>query len=296
MSNIPENNLPEPDVQCAVCNSKCILESLKCQKCKRYTHTDCTRLPVYAIANLFNTRCQYTCENCVRTQLGERGDSQFALVIDLIEKEKEVKVQQKIRVCEKEGESEDEDQSSESVSDHDNMASPAKQTYKQTSDVRKICFFYKQNRCKFGRKGSECPFAHPRLCYKYKNYGRDSHKGCKDGGKCPYLHPPICYGSERGRECLNSQCKRLHLKGTRRYPATQQQTQQIQQTTNPAKECSPIDECRQVITDQTLPDWSNPVDKKTRPYIQPLNLTPIQAESRHLGETVTFLVKQMQQV
>lgn len=69
-----ENNLPPPDTRCIVCKNQCTLECVKCQKCKQSVHTDCTRLPVYAIVNFFNTRCQYTCEECVRKQLGEAVD------------------------------------------------------------------------------------------------------------------------------------------------------------------------------------------------------------------------------
>lgn len=53
-----EPNLPAADSYCAQCNNLCLLECLKCQKCKRYIHTDCSNLPVYAIVNFFTTRSQ----------------------------------------------------------------------------------------------------------------------------------------------------------------------------------------------------------------------------------------------
>ena len=87
------DNLPPTDTYCAVCKKQCLLECLKCHKCKNFIHTDCSNLPVYAIVNFFNTRCQYTCEECARKQIGTNCDQLFAQVNDILEKEREAKQQ-----------------------------------------------------------------------------------------------------------------------------------------------------------------------------------------------------------
>ena len=86
---------------------------------------------------------------------------------------------------------------------------PVKQVINKDSDRPVIvCNYHKQYRCKFGLIGRECPYAHPKLCFRYKTNRLDPVKGCKKGNKCTYFHPPICYGSNRRRECLNLECKR----------------------------------------------------------------------------------------
>lgn len=237
-----ENNLPPPETLCSVCKNQCIFESVKCQKCKQLVHTDCTRLPVYAIVNLFNTRCQYTCEECVRTQLSEAADHQFALVYALIEKEKEAKQFNKVGndnanenvATEQEQEIDSQPEISNYGFETGGLTRTTINNENHDSEIRKkkVCYFYKNNRCKFGRKGQGCPYAHPGLCNKYKLHGRDPVKGCIKE-KCPYFHPPICFGAEKKRECLNLKCKRLHLKGTRRYPPGEPTTYSQRQVDDP---------------------------------------------------------------
>lgn len=221
-----ESDLPPPDTICAVCNDQCMYESLKCQKCKRYVHTDCSNLPAYAIVNFFKSRCQYTCEGCVLKNHGEHSDRFITQVLSLIENEKEKKMAKyKNIACGGHDDPEPTESNKRDVpnQEQDNSATEpgARNNILQHGKASKqstICFFYKNHKCKFGRSGRDCPYAHPSVCFKYKMNGCDSQRGCKKGDQCNYLHPPICNGSARKRECLNSECKRLHLKGTRRYP------------------------------------------------------------------------------
>lgn len=210
---------------------------------------NCTQLPVYANVNFMNTRSQYTCEGCVRQQLGDHCDRQFALVFTLLERETEKKEQQTNSASL----TNNEDSENENENNNDNCdESDAVQITERKNDIikkisvqnndqkkkSKICYHYKNNQCKYGRKGRECPFAHPKLYNRFKINGRDPVRGCKHGDKCKYLHPPICYGSERKRECLNLECKRLHLKGTRRYtsknPSDEQENTNYPPTTGAA--------------------------------------------------------------
>ena len=82
----------------------------------------------------------------------------------------------------------------------------------------KICRFYKSHSCKHGRAGKKCPYDHPKICYKYKTFGRDPRKGCTSK-QCTNYHPIICRDSEKRRLCLSLECPFLHLKGTLRYQA-----------------------------------------------------------------------------
>ncbi|KAK3896182.1 hypothetical protein Pcinc_000104 [Petrolisthes cinctipes] len=79
----------------------------------------------------------------------------------------------------------------------------------------KICKFYTEHRCRFGKEGKDCKFKHPRIYKAYQKYGRDPGKGCSTFKKCGLYHPKICEGS--GTQCIDPQCKNLHLKGTRRH-------------------------------------------------------------------------------
>ena len=162
-----------------------------------------------------------------------------------------------------------------------------KPVMKNDSDRRSIivCNHYKQHRCKFGLTGRDCPYVHPKLCIRYKTNGLDPVKGCKKGNKCTYFHPPICYGSDRRRECLNLECKRLHLKGTRRYPSTDQQQQQQQQQQQPKQ--------------ANLAHRPTTVSLSTHPSIyttrEVATLQPPQAQGQQT-DSVIFLVQQIQQM
>lgn len=85
--------LPPAESHCAICSNQCLLECLKCQKCKHFIHTDCSELPVYSIVNFLKSRSQYTCEPCARKIVGKQCDRLFAQVLSVVQKEKEAKQQ-----------------------------------------------------------------------------------------------------------------------------------------------------------------------------------------------------------
>ena len=66
----------------------------------------------------------------------------------------------------------------------------------------KICRFYKNGNCKFGLKGKECKFTHPKMCRKYTQHGTNKQRGCNLGRKCKDFHPKMCFGSIRKGEVL----------------------------------------------------------------------------------------------
>ena len=76
---------------------------------------------------------------------------------------------------------------------------------------RGICRYYKSGSCKFGAKGENCKFEHPKKCFKFIKFGREERRGCGGAG-CDYYHPPLCNWAESGRECRRQNCKYFHRK------------------------------------------------------------------------------------
>ena len=79
-----------------------------------------------------------------------------------------------------------------------------------------ICRFYKKGSCKFGRKGTECPYSHPKPCRKLMQHGNKAPRGCKEGSNCSDYHPRMCSNSITTGECYKSNCPYVHVKGTKR--------------------------------------------------------------------------------
>ena len=55
------------------------------------------------------------------------------------------------------------------------------------------------------------------MCLRFSQYGTTRNHGCTKGNQCPYIHPPLCKDSELTRVCTNRDCKKTHLKYTRRF-------------------------------------------------------------------------------
>lgn len=199
----PESDLLFENI-CQVCDGDTAAECLKCRKCKKYTHYLCSELPTYAIVNFANTRSQYSCRNCVVAQFGQELISE---VVSVVKKEQDIKAMDRSSSS-----TWSDERTNDLDDDTEGVGSPhPKPTTCQTPPRKstKICSYYKRNKCKFGLKGLDCPYTHPKLCNKYWIGGLDAIKGCNKGANCKFFHPPICYGSESRRECLKAECRRL---------------------------------------------------------------------------------------
>ena len=75
----------------------------------------------------------------------------------------------------------------------------------------KVCEMYKEGICPHGLVGRNCKDKHPRHCPRHCQYGV-----CRWGNKCWFLHPKLCENSRRTRTCYNDDCKKTHLRGTKR--------------------------------------------------------------------------------
>ena len=87
-----------------------------------------------------------------------------------------------------------------------------KETAKNQS---KLCKFFKHGKCKYGSKGNDCSYDHPKKCFKFVQNGDKSSRGCKKGKECDYYHPPLCKDAMRTKKCNRKDCKFLHMKGTK---------------------------------------------------------------------------------
>lgn len=215
-------------VQCRKCTITYISTSpdnseatLNCLICGRKSHADCYK--DYTVDNAVGI--VFLCDPCLTT-------SETAVVLENISSTDQQKSDQKTEANTHLEEEED-------AHKDDNSVHPA------TND--EICPLYKENSCPHGLTGKRhidgmpCPYKHPPKCfYHIGKYGSD---GCRySARRCPYYHPILCENSLKLKTCLNKECKKYHLTGTRRsFREPQQQLiheDTRRQTTTPMWESS----------------------------------------------------------
>ena len=178
--------------------------ALQCRKCEKWIHYICTQLPSYFIVLLAGATITFICETCV----GLRFEKDF--VSRHLEVEEAVTALKLLRA-------------GATLTDH--QTTPAKVVQDQTTpakvvqdppipinskshsspviinetcdhqsglskskaaDVKSVCHFHLQGRCKHGRIGTGCKYSHPNLCKKCILKGE---RGCSFGDKCRFPHP-----------------------------------------------------------------------------------------------------------
>ena len=75
------------------------------------------------------------------------------------------------------------------------------------------CKLYMQGKCKNGKRGTNCSFPHPNMCFRFI---RQSKKGCNKGASCQYAHPKLCRASLTSKRCDRRNCYYYHVAGTLR--------------------------------------------------------------------------------
>ena len=112
----------------------------------------------------------------------------------------------------------------EEPSKKEELSKKAKSAKESSSSPKEhpICWFYKQNKCKFGISGKGCDFNHPKICQRLLSHGTGSQKGCIKDGMCKFFHPPMCKNSLNKRLCTNLSCEYMHIKGTKRSESQSQ--------------------------------------------------------------------------
>ena len=80
-------------------------------------------------------------------------------------------------------------------------------------DVKSVCPFHLQGRCKHGRISIGCEYSHPNLCKKNILKGE---RGCSYGEKCRFTHPRLCVASLKNNTCHRKKCFLYHVTGSSR--------------------------------------------------------------------------------
>ena len=93
------------------------------------------------------------------------------------------------------------------TSDHQSGLSRSKPV-----DVKSVCHFNLQGRCKHGRIGTGCKYSHLNLC---KNIILKGECGCSNGDKCRFTHPRLV-GSLKNNTCHRKKCFLYHVTGSSR--------------------------------------------------------------------------------
>ena len=65
-----------------------------------------------------------------------------------------------------------------------------------------------------GKKGSDCAYPHPPMCFKYIKRGP---KGCAKGTSCNFVHQRLCRTSLVSGKCDHNRCYFYHITGSARY-------------------------------------------------------------------------------
>ena len=74
------------------------------------------------------------------------------------------------------------------------------------------CRHYLRKKCKYGKKGDNCKYSHPKICSLFETSGKI---GCAKGKKCEQYHPYLCRNSLKQQFCDIQDCKFFHLKSLR---------------------------------------------------------------------------------
>ena len=218
---------------------------LQCDKCDEWIHYSCSKLPAYMLVQLSKSNRAFTCHTCVK--------SKFHLVFNQLHEEIEEIISKQdgqlispttceaqpliplsptaplppliIQVSPK--------PLSPSAPlltylvaptpsiihpTQTSVATPQPPSLKNqipsSSPANKpACKFYMQGRCKNGRKGTNCSFPHPKMCFRFI---RSGNKGCNKGSSCQYAHPKLCKASLTSKRCDRRNCYYYHVAGTSR--------------------------------------------------------------------------------
>ena len=229
---------------CPICDTPVLAQCLSCSKCKQQVHLKCSKLPVYQIIWLQNTRTFFTCEQCVQIKYVD-------MYSDLVETcEQQMKAEPCLPETEPAGskdvgsapavqpDPEDGGQimdlggspsaaplsqnagvstSGDSAGDGEKIERSVQHHERRPERSTKICYHYRRGTCKFGRRGLQCKYSHPDLCFKFKMHGLDERKGCPANANCGLMHPILCRKVKQSGVCNVVSCKFFHPKHHSRY-------------------------------------------------------------------------------
>ena len=227
--------------QCRSCKSTYISTSpensdanLNCLLCGRRSHATCYK--DYVIDN--SVGIVFLCDPCLST-------SETAALDD---------------------EESDEEKDEEHVEPNNKSNSPDNKSKKNPSKDE-ICKLYRENSCPHGLTGKReidgkpCPFRHPPKCFYH--IGKYGDNGCRYTAKrCPFFHPELCENSTKMKVCLNKECKKYHLTGTKRTLNDQPQKEEYEKRKAHRKEEKTVDHRTSSRQRSNTSVWEKAQDEK----------------------------------
>lgn len=196
-------------------------------RCAGYIHLKCSGFPAFHLVRFEVTRASYMCEGCVAEEIGDQYDSCLTAIVGELElraggaggcgDSSGVGIPDDGPSAPTVSVLDDTSGSpSESVAGGNSKPSESSSPGSGASRVeKKICRHYISGSCKYGRAGDGCEFLHPKKCNKFLTHGDKASRGCKKGKECPYFHPALCWGAARGGVCSRERCKFHHIRGTK---------------------------------------------------------------------------------
>ena len=187
VTSIPPTPEGEARPTCISCVGELSDAALKCCHCQAHVHLRCSLLPDYQLIRLASTQSSYSCPKCVKSK-DLKGDEE-----NYTDEETRIKeiIAKEVSIVDNNNSNLD-----TTAVEMPNDPTPLTGTVgspraAQTGTAqRAICKFYLQKSCKHGRKGDDCNYSHPKLCYSYIKRG-DKRGGCKKGSQCSYVHPKL---------------------------------------------------------------------------------------------------------
>ena len=197
---------PAQDVLCTSCMTRLDSGGLKCCKCQKFIHLSCSELPKYLMVRYAVSSAQYCCIRCCKTEMGEeKYEEELQSISDLMVREGLLIIPAAVDAPSLPNQ----DQTStfhqiiDSIQNGDRTTAEVSTETIETSPPNDIvtridesknkanCKYYLNGLCKHGKKGTNCKYTHPPLCYKFIKKG-DLAGGCKNGESCKYAHPRLC--------------------------------------------------------------------------------------------------------
>ena len=223
---------------CPFCDINVETHGIECENCHKWVHYACSSLPSYMLMQLSKSKRQYTCETCVLLKIGAKYPTLLTDIEEEIEAHK-LKLTAPLLHADITPTDTPPIPTISSEADGtpviDNEASSATQNITTQTDLQpnapqpvphatttpilphaphsRPCRFYLQGNCRHGKKGSNCSFLHPPMCFKFIGKG-DS--GCSKGSDCKFVHPKLCRSSLLTNKCERRNCHFYHVTGSSR--------------------------------------------------------------------------------
>ena len=198
-----------PEATCMKCTSTLDSLGLKCSRCSAVNHLRCSDLPIYVLLRYKTSQSAFVCRACVLAEGNPESLQEAQKLLEEVMAREEAKIESDLV--------DSENGDDEKIKEKTQSTPPEQKTSEfqdKKDDVRQsaTCKFYLRQACKNGRKGTDCKYSHPKLCFKFIKHG-DRKSGCNKGNKCEFVHPKLCNSYKSG-VCTRKKCNLYHIRGT----------------------------------------------------------------------------------